>query len=110
MSTNYRLALTHLSVTVLAIAVADISVAAWGQPFLDTLAANDALKVTSDAHASAESIVWAMKAASLVSTSILLYLSGKSLHVEDYYRALWTFMGAVIAGASPFFAETLFFG
>ncbi len=82
----------------------------WEQPFLGTIGGNDALHVTGDGSGSLTLIVWAVKAAAVVVTTALLYFTGKRLHTEDYYGALWTFVAAMIAGASPLIAETLFLG
>ena len=82
----------------------------WEQPFLGTIGGGDSIHVTGDGSGSLTLVVWAVKAASVVATTLLLYFTGKRLHTEDYYGALWSFVSAMIAGASPFFAETLFFG
>lgn len=81
---------------------------AWEQPFLGTIGSGDALRVTSDGTGSLSLVVWGVKAASIVATTALLYFTGKRLHTEDYYGALWSFVAAMIAGASPLIAETLF--
>jgi hypothetical protein len=83
---------------------------AWEQPFLGTIGSSDSLHVTGDGSGSLTLIVWAVKAAALVATTTLLYFTGKRLHTEDYYGAFWTFVAAMIAGASPLLAETLFLG
>lgn len=98
-----------LSLTALFLLQAEIALG-WEQPFLGTIGAGDSLHVTSDGSGTLTVVVWAVKAASIVATTVLLYFTGKRLHTEDYYAALWSFVAAMVAGISPFIAETLFLG
>jgi hypothetical protein len=98
-----------LSLAALVLLQAEIALA-WEQPFLGTIGAGDSLHVTSDGSGTLTVIVWAVKAASVIATTVLLYFTGKRLHTEDYYAALWSFVAAMVAGISPFIAETLFLG
>jgi hypothetical protein len=91
-----------------ALCVSAAAQAAWDQPFLDTLGGGDSLRASGESFASVTTVVWAVKAASVVASTFLLVFTARRLHEDDYQGALWSFAASIIAGASPFIAETLF--
>ena len=87
----------------------DIALAG-GQPFLDTLRSGDTLLATQDSFSTARLLLWAVKAASVLVTTFLVIRAGKLIHLQAHYEAFWTFVGAVVAGASAMVAEAMFLG
>jgi len=76
--------------------------------FLDALSKNDALNVTVETFDTAKTIVWVMKSIAVVASTCLLITTAKLLKSNAHYDALWTMVGAVIAGISPNIVQVFF--
>jgi hypothetical protein len=87
-----------------------IAFAKWIEPFRDTISPDDALSVASDGIDAASTLLWAGRGIAVVASTILIGMCARRIHREDYYGALITFIGAIIAGASPYLSTVLFLG
>jgi hypothetical protein len=87
-----------------------IAFARWNEPFLDTLPMDDALNVASGGIDTATTLIWGARGVAAVAATVLLSMCARRLHREDYYGALITFIGALIAGASPYLSTALSLG
>lgn len=103
--------LTVLKITaaLLAAGASRLALAGWEEPFLQTISGTDALRIAQEPLDAVHVTLWAVKAVSIVASTFLLFFTAKRLHSDDYQSALLSFIGAVIAGSSPFIAEALFF-
>lgn len=99
----------HAALAVLAASVSAQVLAGWEEPFLQTIGASDSLRVAQESFDSVRLVLWAVRGASVVLSTFLLFFTARRLHADDYQGALWSFLGAMVAGASPFFAEALLF-
>lgn len=81
--------------------------AGWVTPFEPPT--DDSLRITTESIDTIKLILWAIKALSIFCTTFLLYFSASRLNQDNYYAAFLSFIGAIIAGCSPFLAESLFY-
>ena len=81
--------------------------ASWVAPFEPPT--DDALRITPESIDTIKLIMWAIKDLSIICTTFLLYFTASRLNQDNYYAAFLSFSGAIIAGCSPFLAESLFY-
>jgi hypothetical protein len=91
-------------------AQSQITLAEWNAPFSVTTSSSDALSVTAESADAATTLTWAAKGLAIVAATMLLVMCAKRLHREDYNGAMLTFIGALIAGASPYLSSVLMLG
>lgn len=107
---NTKIALTIGAVLgVMLLGASAQALADWEEPFLQTINSSDSLRVVQESFDSVRVVLWAVRAASVVLSTFLLFFTARRLHQDDYQGALWSFVAAMVAGASPFFAEALLF-
>ncbi len=87
-----------------------IAMADWKEPFNIAMSQGDALNVAADGSGAATTLTWGARGLAVVAATILLSMCATRIHREDYYGALITFVGALIAGASPYLSTVLFLG
>lgn len=87
-----------------------IAMADWNEPFNIAISQGDALNVAADGAGAATTLTWGARGLAVVAATILLSMCATRIHREDYYGALITFVGALIAGASPYLSTVLFLG
>lgn len=87
-----------------------IALADWNEPFNSSISQGDALNVAADGSGAATTLTWGARGLAAVAATILLSMCATRIHREDYYGALITFVGALIAGASPYLSTVLFLG
>lgn len=88
----------------------NIALAEWREPFSVSVPPSDTLRVTAESTDAAVSMTWAARGIAIAAATLLLTMCAKRLHREDYYGAMITFIGALIAGASPYLSSVLFLG
>ena len=88
----------------------NIALAEWHEPFSVSLPPSDVIRVTAESTEAATSLTWAARGLAVAAATLLLIMCAKRLHREDYYGAMLTFIGALIAGASPYLSSVLFLG
>lgn len=87
-----------------------VALAEWREPFSVSIPPSDILRVTAESTDAATSLTWAARGLAIAAATLLLTMCAKRLHREDYYGAMLTFIGALIAGASPYLSSVLFLG
>jgi hypothetical protein len=86
------------------------ALADWYEPFKGSLSQGDALNVAADGSGAATTLTWGVRGLAAVAATILLSMCATRINREDYYGAFITFVGALIAGASPYLSTVFFLG
>lgn len=87
-----------------------MALADWERPFSVSIPPGDIINVTPESADAATSLTWAARGFAIIAATTLLIMCAKRIHREDYYGAMLTFIGALIAGASPYLSSVLFLG
>lgn len=88
----------------------DALLAEWVEPFKASVPETEVITVTSESADAVTTITWATRGLAILAATALLIMSAKRLHREDYYGAMLTFVGAILAGASPYLSTMFFLG